>query len=131
IYGYLESHPGAHYSMIKNALGLNNSTLTYHLHTLEREEYIKSRKEGNLRCFYLTSANTEQKNGLSKFQNRILETVSSYPGITQKQLLEILGNTTTQQALNYNVKILTNLNALRVVRKGKETYLFTTTYAAN
>ncbi|MDI6887882.1 MAG: CARDB domain-containing protein [Candidatus Thermoplasmatota archaeon] len=130
IYQYLHSHPGAHYSMIKTALGLNNSTLAYHLATLEREEYIKSRREGHLRCFYLADVNLERKNGLSKLQNTILELVTSHQGITQKQLLELLGNL-TQQSLSYNVKILTALNALKMVRRGKETYLFSTTYATN
>lgn len=129
IYGYLEAHPGAHYSMIKSALELNNSTLAYHLRTLEREEYIKSGKEGKLRCFYPYSAKIQNKNGLSAMQNKILEIVSNRPGITQKELIATVG--ASQQVVNYNVNSLKKLGLVEIERNGKETYLFSSTYAAN
>ncbi len=129
IYGYLEAHPGAHYSMIKSALELNNSTLAYHLRTLEREEYIKSGKEGKLRCFYPYNAKIQNKNGLSAMQNKIVEIVSNRPGITQKELISSVG--ASQQVVNYNVNSLKKLGLIEIERNGKETYLFSSTYAAN
>lgn len=130
IYGYLEAHPGAHYNELKNTLGLNNSVLAYHLNTLEREEYIKSKKEGNLRCFYPAYSSVRCKNGFSNIQNKILEFLYMHPGITQKELVEQLG-CASQQVVSYNVKVLSKARVLRTERNGKEIYIFTTTHAAN
>jgi len=54
LYEYIKLNPGVTFTALKSELSMGNGTLTYHLKTLQREELIKSTKEGRNRCFYVT-----------------------------------------------------------------------------
>jgi len=93
IKGALLMQPGAHYSLLKDKLKLNNGTLAHHLRVMEKEELVKSQKMGHLRCFYLAG----QRNGMDRdklpltaIQEQAIEQVSLQPGITQRRLAAAL-----------------------------------------
>ena len=52
IRGYLLAHPGSHYCLLKEELGLVNGTLAYHLKILEREGLVTSERDGRMRHFF-------------------------------------------------------------------------------
>lgn len=51
IYGVIKSKPGIHYSEIMRQIGIGNGTLSYHLHMLEKQGFIKSINDGRLKHF--------------------------------------------------------------------------------
>jgi predicted transcriptional regulator len=122
IYGYIESNPGAHYNVIRDALNLNNGSLTYHLRMLEKTEYINSKKAGKCRYFYPASLNISEKNGLSNLQNSILEKIVEAPDITQKEIADETG--VSQQVISYNVKKMIKNGVVKAKKNGRESYIY-------
>ena len=122
IYGYIEANPGAHYNIIRDALAVNNGSLTYHLRMLEKTEYINSKKAGKCRYFYPASLNISEKNGLSNLQNSILEKIVEAPDITQKEIADETG--VSQQVISYNVKKMIKNGVVKIRKDGRESYLY-------
>ncbi len=113
IFGYVEAHPGVSYSEILRALHLANGVGGYHLYTLEREQFIVSRREGSSRRYYPhASAPSDESSGLSTAQNRILSVVRRNPGICQVDIARELG--VRRQNVNYNVGRLARVGVLRL-----------------
>ncbi|MBI4415566.1 MAG: VCBS repeat-containing protein [Euryarchaeota archaeon] len=122
IYGYIQANPGEHYNAIKEALGLTNGSLAHHLRTLEREQFVKSRRYGLYRRFYpmymrLPEADAFQPN---EIQRRILDTIRQRPGTTQKEIATQLG--LTPPTVNYHVSELSEQGLIRVERRGRSTH---------
>ena len=121
IYQYIKSHPGEHFRSILLNLGLTNGTLAYHLYTLEKEELIKSRKDGLYRRFYPTGYKVEPvipTNGMGQIYRLIV----SEPGITQKEVSERLG--IPSSSVNYSVKKLRRQGLIEIRREGRYTRLY-------
>ena len=100
VYDYVQSHPGEHFRAILTKLGLTNGTLIHHLQTLERQNFIKSERDGPFKRFYPTGRNlTEDVLEINGIQMKILDTVKDNPGITQKDLSRLLD--TSPPTINY------------------------------
>lgn len=124
IYGYILANPGEHYNAIKQALGLTNGSLAHHLKTLEREEYIKSKKFGLYRRFYprhmrLPDDGTFRMN---EIQKQILSIISKKPGISQKEIASFMN--ITPPTVSYHIGILSNAKIIRVIRNGRKTQCY-------
>jgi len=124
IYGYILSSPGEHYNAIKQALGLTNGSLAHHLKTLEREEFIRSRRFGLYRRFYPRNYKIPESDAffLNPIQRRLLGLVRDAPGISQKELSTLLG--LTPPTVNYHVSLLAEHGHVRVVRNGRMTGIY-------
>ena len=140
---HITSYPGNNFNSIQRTLQIGNGTLVYHLTVLERENYISSKKDGFYKRFYpknfqMNKFETgimirerddimDDSNGrISKnianncdIQERILRTIQTHPGITQKELGELLDHSTT--GINYHINIMANAKIIRVDRDGKWT----------
>ncbi len=93
IFGHIQTNPGAHYNEIKEVLGVANGVLAHHLRTLEREEFIKSKKEGKLKRFYPSDMDIEvDKHGiqLSEAQLEIIDAIRQNPGVSQSDIARSL-----------------------------------------
>lgn len=113
IYGYVEAHPGTCYTEILRGLHLANGVASYHLFTLEREQFVISRREGTNRRYYAHKAvPTEEGNVLSWVQDAILALVRQRPGIYQSEIARALG--TRRQNVHYNVGRLEQAGLLRL-----------------
>jgi predicted transcriptional regulator len=120
VYDYVQSHPGEHFRAILTQLGLKNGTLIHHLQTLERQNFIKSERDGPFKRFYPTGRNlTEDVLELNGIQMKILDAVKTNPGITQKDLSMMLD--TSPPTINYHVKALQLVRLLNLKRDGKTT----------
>jgi len=122
IFGYIQANPGEHYNAIKDALGLTNGSLAHHLRTLEREQFIKSKRYGPYRRFYpmnyrMPPEDVYQPN---EIQQTILATIRDHPGITQKEIAGRLG--LTPPTVNYHINVLDNRHLIRVERRGRSTH---------
>ncbi|MEW6069638.1 MAG: VWA domain-containing protein, partial [Candidatus Thermoplasmatota archaeon] len=118
IHGFIEANPGAHFNLIKRALGLNNGTLSYHLYVLEKNSLIKHSNDGFKERFYPIYAKIPKVPYLSKTEESILDEIKAMPGITQKELKLKLN--LSQPLLSYYTTKLTELELLEAVREGKE-----------
>jgi DNA-binding MarR family transcriptional regulator len=118
IYGYIMSHPGEHYNGIKQALKVNNGTLSHHLRTLEMQGYLKSQRDGTYKRFYPTGTKLPRRKGiqLSDLQMEIVDAIRQIPGLTQKDIAMREG--ITQQSVSYNLKLLERIGVLKSERDG-------------
>jgi predicted transcriptional regulator len=106
-------------------LGIGNGTLSHHLHMLEKMNMIKSRQEGiKHRAFYMTSVQYPEKEQFrfTKLQSEILKLINEHSGITEKEIIEKLGE--KQQTISYNIKMLQRKNILRLEQKGREIFCY-------
>jgi predicted transcriptional regulator len=117
--GYLQSNPGVNYNLIRDELGLNNGTLTYHLQVMEREGYIRSERSGLHKRFYPLNAKKEDR---IRLDEQVLATLRKNPGISQKDLAFRLG-----QSPSTIHRVLHKLNGAGMVefkRDGKVTHCY-------
>ncbi|MGH7340398.1 MAG: MarR family transcriptional regulator, partial [Candidatus Rokuibacteriota bacterium] len=120
IYGYVVANPGTTMMLMHRALKVSLASLPYHLHTLEREGFLRSQKEGrHRRYFSIEKAPSAVGALLSQFQNSIIELVRARPGVTQADLAGQLG--TPRQNVHYNVKRLRQAGILRLEGWGRNT----------
>ncbi len=124
IYGYVLANPGEHYNAIKVALNLTNGSLAHHLKTLEREEFLKSKRFGLYRRFYPMHMRIPEDGffAANEIQKTIVDLIRARPGITQKEISDRLG--LTPPTVNYHVGILSEHNQIRVERAGRKTHCF-------
>ena len=122
IFGYIQANPGEHYNGIKDALGLTNGSLAHHLRTLEREQFVKSKRYGLYRRFYPMSYRMPAEDAYqpNEIQVTILGTIRERPGITQKEIAERLG--LSPPTVNYHVSVLADRNLIRVDHQGRSTH---------
>ena len=128
IYGYIQANPGEHFTAIRKALQLTNGAIAYHLRTLERENFIRSRRFGLYRRYYPFQMRIPENGYLTinAIQRTIVRTVTDRPGISQKEIANLLN--LTPPTINYHVNHLANRNLLRVEKVGRATRCFVETY---
>jgi DNA-binding MarR family transcriptional regulator len=123
IYGYILANPGEHYNAIREALGLTNGSLAHHLRTLEREDFIKSKKFGLYRRFYPKNMRIpEDGEYVNEVRRTLLDIIRKRPGISQVELAHTMS--LTPPTVNYHLGILAKAKQVRVVRRGRKTHCF-------
>lgn len=121
IYQLIQQRPGTYYRSIRQELDLNHGTLTHHLMRLERENLIRSHRDGLRVRFFPTSIGAIRTKALTSQQIRILESVRARPGMTQTELALSLGM--SRQAMHYHVDALRRASLIGVSPAGRETRL--------
>lgn len=119
IYQYILSNPGDNYNKIREKLKLNNGTLTYHLRTLEKEDYIKSMRDGIFKRFYPVNVKVQRVNGFGvrSVQGKMIMHMIRNPGLTQKEISTTLG--ISQQVVSYHLKLMNETGHVRAKRQGR------------
>jgi predicted transcriptional regulator len=123
IFGYVNNHPGANFSQIMKELNLKNGVLAYHLNTLEREELIRSLRDGTFRRYYPRSG----RDVPFEIQKAIIEKIAQMPGIPEGFLADELG--ISRQVLDYHLDHLVQSGHVRMERRGKKNLLYNTQVA--
>lgn len=121
LFQFIQDHPGQCFSEIKRSLKLKNGVLAHHLKTLEREHYIKSRKDGMYRRFYLRHQPVPNIT-LNPSQKKILEFLLTNPGTTQADIAVNLG--VSRQTINYHLLAMEQMGAVRITREGRLSYCY-------
>jgi predicted transcriptional regulator len=106
IHGFITARPGCSYSNIKEAVGIGNGVLSYHLQVLERTELIKSIRDGRVRRFFPTGVSTALKQGqyLGRTESQVLHTLVEKGPQTNSNLAQLLG--ISRQRTHYNLRLL-------------------------
>lgn len=124
IFGYVNEHPGANFSTIMRELNLKNGVLAYHLTTLEREDMIRSMRDGTYRRYYPRSSRSVP----FEIQKAILERIGQSPGVTEAALAERMG--LSRQVLDFHLNSLIDSGHVRLERRGKRNLAYATQVAA-
>jgi len=121
VYEHIVSHPGDSYASILHSLELKNGTLVHHLRTLERERYVKSKKDGKYKRFYPwgTKVGERDPHFLTDIQTDIVGIIESSPGVSQANIANSLHR--SRQSVNYQVKILADAGLINVIKHGIST----------
>lgn len=121
IYGLVRTTPGAHYTLIRDALQVTNGTLSHHLKTLEVQGFITSSRDGVYKRFYPVDfeIGSEGKGiRLSNLQARLLNRLEqSGDEVLQTDLADALK--VTQQSISYNLRLMEKQGLLVKERLGK------------
>jgi predicted transcriptional regulator len=121
IYQLIQQRPGMYYRSILKELSLKHGTLTHHLMRLERENLVRSHRDGLRVRFFPTSIGAIRTKSLTSQQIQILEAVRARPGMTQTELAMSLGM--SRQAMHYHIDALRRASLIGVALAGRETRL--------
>jgi predicted transcriptional regulator len=117
IRGFIYADPGIHYNEIVRRLKLGNGTATHHLMMLEKEGYIKSVSDGNLKRFYPAEMKIiEAPPRLEPVQKVILKAIQESEGLSQREIARALD--LSYSTVNRHVTKLAKLGLVRLVKKG-------------
>jgi len=118
IYRMVAQNPGIDLVTLKRRLELSNGVLAYHIHTLERERYLRSVRDGRFRRFYISGIPVGPG---SSIESRILRKIEARPMVNQSQLAKEMN--LTRQAVNYHIRKLVKSGKVVAEKKGRETLI--------
>lgn len=117
LYRFIRENPGQSFSDLRRELELTNGTLVHHLRILEAQEYVKPVRDGFRTRFYVRGPKIVPASYLTRVQHQILDAIGGNPGVTQKQLSQILG--LPRESVSYHTKQLATKGRLEIRQEGK------------
>ena len=123
ILGFVEAHPGIHFSALRDALQLGNGVTAHHIQVLEKEGRIISWMDGKVRRFASSGVNQKRlkeiKSPVTGMQIAILQVLSESGklGLQSGDLRVKLE--TSRQLLSYHMKQLTEREFVVSTGKGR------------
>ena len=119
LHGYIIDHPGIHLNAILKELALPVGAVTYHLDILEKEQFIRSVRDGRLKRFYTTDVKIPENLRMTpeEIRGAILHLVTSSPSISQKDIIRELG--ADRKTVGYHLRELVKEGYLMNERQGK------------
>lgn len=124
IYGYIIANPGACYSEIMDALDIKNGTFIHHVKVLEKEGFVKSKRDGRYRRFYPMGAQVPLKDPryLTDIQMEIVDVIMGNPGLSQAEVGRQIGK--NRRVVNYHVNLLADTGIVVMKKSGVRTKLY-------
>jgi DNA-binding MarR family transcriptional regulator len=125
ILGYIEAHPGIHFSALRDGLSLANGATSHHLHNLEREGKIISWSDGRRTRYAIPSIDPTTLNTLkhpaTAVQKSILNALENNfdDGLSSTELRNRLE--CTRQLLAYHLGSLSGRQFIERKGKGRKT----------
>ncbi len=115
IYEYVRDNPGSSFSVIRNAVGLENGVATYHLAVLENQGLVRSKVHRRHRWYYPDGDASLWKDvPLSALQRSILGAVQGSPGAGVREIARLTGHRASSVA--YTLQGLVREGILRQER---------------
>lgn len=121
--GFIEAHPGIHFSALRDALELGNGVTAHHIQILEKEGRVISWMDGRVRRFASSGVDQtrlqEIQNPVTGMQIAILQVLSESGaiGIHTGELRTKLA--TSRQLLSYHMKQLSQRNFVKSSGRGR------------
>jgi DNA-binding MarR family transcriptional regulator len=117
LFEYIKENPGVTFTALKEHFEVNNGTLTYHLHKLEREDLITYRNLGKYKMFYADGVRIKGVEVvISPLDKEIVEIISAEPGITSSQVIALLRGGRSQRTISRHLKQLERKGFIHVER---------------
>ena len=129
VYTEVVTRPGVNYSAMKSKLGLGTSSLVYHLEVLEREGYIRSKKEMGRKLFFpkgVVPTVTQEDKPSDSFvaplppspvQEQILEYLKDNGPKSRTELKDALS--LKQQTVSYSIRSLEKKGLVKTGGRGR------------
>ena len=118
LYNHIATYPGVNYKTLKGIFQMADGTLRYHLDYLERAEKIRFSQKKGKRSYFPNPDDPGRSavdGRLNESQQKVLQLVKDYPGITQKELADY-----TRFKPHIVTASLKKLMDAGVIRKSKE-----------
>ncbi|PKL60802.1 MAG: hypothetical protein CVV33_00785 [Methanomicrobiales archaeon HGW-Methanomicrobiales-4] len=128
LYDLICSYPGIDLSGLAELSGINENTLRYHLDRIAEEQVITTLTVGKSFHFFENhnKYSDEEQQFLSRFSSgqsgRILQTIRDHPGITRRDLADILG--VASPTVTRGVQQLAGEGYIRLLKEGRYTRHF-------
>ncbi|MFA5895326.1 MAG: hypothetical protein WC985_00265 [Thermoplasmata archaeon] len=123
MYEHILNHPGASFSAVRDALGLQNGVAAYHLGVLEKLGFVHSESRRRHRWYYPNGdVSLWREMPLTPLQASIINQVQESPGIGVRELARALAR--RPSSVGYNVKALAREGILRTHRDGRRIRCF-------
>ncbi|HLF92040.1 MAG TPA: winged helix-turn-helix transcriptional regulator [Planctomycetota bacterium] len=122
IYETIRRTPGVHYGGLRRHLELAAGTLTHHLFMLEREELVRSQRDGFRKRFYPRGRADWGPAPLTAIERSIVDLVHEEPGILQGEVASHLG--ISKQVASYHLRKLERLGRVHVERLGRAAHCY-------
>jgi predicted transcriptional regulator len=121
LHGYIREHPGIHYNALMREFDLKNGAAAYHLSVLEKENYVRSVRDGRLKRFYSTDSKVPAERRLppEEIKEAIIDLVSQHPGISQKEIVDELE--IDNETIRYHIRPLVEEGQLSASKSGRYT----------
>jgi len=123
IQGYVEAHPGIHFSALRDALSLANGVTAHHLHALEKEGRIMSWLDSPKRRFASSGIDPKMLSRIEQpvvgMQQAILEVLDSAGKLGMKSGELRLKMETSRQLMSYHMKQLDERGLVQAEGRGK------------
>ena len=123
IQGYIEAHPGIHFSALRDALLLANGVTAHHLHALEKEGRIMSWLDNHKRRFASSGIDPKMLSRIEQpvvgMQQAILEVLDSAGKLGMKSGELRLKMETSRQLMSYHMKQLDERGLVQAEGRGK------------
>lgn len=117
LFEHIRENPGVTFTALKEHFDVNNGTLTYHLHRLEREELITYRNLGKYKMFYAEGMRIRGcEVVISPLDREMLGMISDNPGMTTKQVITSMKGIRSQRTISRHIKQLERKGFLVVER---------------
>lgn len=117
IFNYISANPGEHLRQLATSTSLPTGTLIHHLTTLEREEYVKSIRDGVFKRFYPFGSHLDATSSrLGQPQKKVLAQLELEPGISPTELAKALDM--SRQRIHYHLRNLVSDGLVRLERDG-------------
>ena len=125
IYQFIKDNPGVHYSRLRKELDLNNGVLSYHLHTLNRVELVKSRRSGIRKLFFITGSQVPDiiSAKLNYLETTIRQIILENPGISQQEVGKKVPQK-SQRTISHYIKKLSRKDYIYTEKDGKQSRCF-------
>lgn len=121
--GFIEAHPGIHFSALRDALELGNGVTAHHIQVLEKEGRIITWIDGRVRRFASSGIDqhrlAELKSPVTGMQIAILQILSDSDTIGIKSGELRMRLETSRQLMSYHMKQLTERNFVKSTGKGR------------
>jgi predicted transcriptional regulator len=121
--GFIEAHPGIHFSALRDALELGNGVTAHHIQVLEKEGRIITWIDGRVRRFASSGIDqhrlAELKSPVTGMQVAILQILSDSEALGIKSGELRMRLETSRQLMSYHMKQLTERKFVKSTGKGR------------
>ncbi len=125
LFEYVKENPGVTFTALKEHFEVNNGTLTYHLHKLEREDLICFRNLGKYKMFYADGVRIKGVEVvISPMDKEIVEIISADPGVASSQIIAMLRGQRSPRTISRHLKQLERKGFIQVERSHGSRRLF-------
>ncbi len=107
LFEFIKEHPGVTFTALKDHFEVNNGTLTYHLHKLEKEELIVYRNYGKYKLFYADGVRIKGVEAvISPIDKEIFDLITDNPGISSGAIISNLTSERSARTISRHLKQL-------------------------